>query len=142
MASFSACLPASPPRPNCLLKPGARACIQSITIRDDLFERYLRSTDFIQQYIFPGGQLPSRAALRAEARQAGLEVVNELAFGADYAETLRRWRQRFTAHEAEVRSLGFDDRSLRTWEFYLAYCEAAFDTGNTDVVQFTLQRRR
>jgi len=123
-----------------LLKPGGRACIQSITIRDDLFERYLHGTDFIQQYIFPGGLLPSREAFRAQAAAAGLQVVDEFAFGPDYAETLRRWRTRFLAEEKAVRRLGFDARFLRIWEFYLAYCEAAFDTGNTDVVQFTLQR--
>ena len=123
-----------------LLKPGGRACIQSITIRDDLFERYLHGTDFIQQYIFPGGLLPSRKTFRAQAAAAGLQVVDEFAFGPDYAETLRRWRTRFLAEEAAVRRLGFDARFLRIWEFYLAYCEAAFDTGNTDVVQFTLQR--
>ena len=122
------------------LKPGGRACIQTITIRDDLFERYARSTDFIQQYIFPGGLLPSPEAFRREARKAGLEVVNELAFGADYAETLRRWRAAFLARDPQVRRLGFDTRFMRIWEFYLAYCEAAFATGNTDVVQFTLRR--
>ncbi|BAL97828.1 SAM-dependent methyltransferase [Rubrivivax gelatinosus] len=122
------------------LKPGGRACIQSITIRDDLFARYLRSTDFIQQYVFPGGLLPSASAFRAEARKAGLEVVGELAFGADYAETLRRWRVAFLAQENTVRAQGFDTRFVRIWEFYLAYCEAAFATGNTDVVQFTLRR--
>ncbi|WP_019560659.1 MULTISPECIES: cyclopropane-fatty-acyl-phospholipid synthase family protein [Caldimonas] len=123
-----------------LLKPGAHACIQSITIRDDLFERYVRGTDFIQQYIFPGGLLPSPSQFRAQASQAGLEVVNELAFGADYAETLRRWRERFLAEETRVRRLGFDTRFMRTWEFYLAYCEAAFAMGNTDVIQFTLRK--
>ena len=122
------------------LAPGGRACIQTITIRDDLFERYLRSTDFIQQYIFPGGLLPSRQAFRAEAAKVGLEVVEEFAFGRDYGETLRRWRADFLAREAQVRQLGFDGRFQRIWEFYLAYCEAAFDTGNTDVVQFTLRR--
>lgn len=122
------------------LKPGGRACIQSITIRDDLFDRYVRSTDFIQQYIFPGGLLPSAAVFRAEARKAGLEVVNELAFGTDYAETLRRWRAHFLARDGQVRQLGFDTRFMRIWEFYLAYCEAAFATGSTNVVQFTLVR--
>jgi len=117
-----------------------RVCLQSITIRDDLFERYVRSTDFIQQYIFPGGLLPSRSAFRAEAARAGLEVVDELAFGLDYAETLRRWRESFVASEDCVRALGFDSRFIRIWEFYLAYSEAAFRTGNTDVVQFTLRR--
>jgi len=122
------------------LKPGGRACIQSITIRDDLFDRYVRSTDFIQQYIFPGGLLPSPQAFRAAAARAGLKVVNELSFGEDYAETLRRWRERFAAEDARVRRLGFDTRFMRTWEFYLAYCEAAFETGNTGVMQFTLKR--
>jgi len=122
------------------LKPGGRACIQSITIRDDLFGRYVKSTDFIQQYIFPGGLLPSPVEFRREAERAGLKVVNELPFGADYAETLRRWRIDFLARDSEVRKLGFDTRFMRIWEFYLAYCEAAFATGNTDVVQFTLAR--
>ncbi len=122
------------------LKPGGRACLQSITIRDDLFERYVQGTDFIQQYIFPGGLLPSPSEFRKAARAAGLEVVNELAFGLDYAETLSRWRERFLAEERRVRLIGFDTRFVRTWEFYLAYCEAAFACGNTDVMQFTLRR--
>jgi cyclopropane-fatty-acyl-phospholipid synthase len=122
------------------LKPGGRACLQTITIRDDLFDRYVKSTDFIQQYIFPGGLLPSPSAFRAEARRAGFEIVNELAFGPDYAETLRRWRVQFLARDPQVRRLGFDNRFMRIWEFYLAYCEAAFETGNTDVMQFTLRR--
>ncbi|MBZ8141388.1 SAM-dependent methyltransferase [Rubrivivax gelatinosus] len=122
------------------LKPDGRACIQSIVIRDDLFARYARSTDFIQQYVFPGGMLPSSKVFRAEAKKAGLEVINELAFGPDYAETLRRWRVAFLAQEPAVRAQGFDTRFMRIWEFYLAYCEAAFATGNTDVVQFTLRR--
>jgi cyclopropane-fatty-acyl-phospholipid synthase len=123
-----------------LLRPGARACVQSITIRDDLFERYVRGSDFIQQYIFPGGLLPSRAQFRQAAARAGLVVQDEHAFGASYAETLRRWRAAFLGQEVALRRLGFDTRFVRTWEFYLAYCEAAFDGGNTDVVQFTLRR--
>ena len=122
------------------LKPGGTSCIQSITIRDDLFERYVKSTDFIQQYIFPGGLLPSPSAFRAAAAQAGLRVVNELDFGGDYAETLKRWRERFLGQEGAVRRLGFDTRFMRIWEFYLGYCEAAFATGNTSVMQFTLRR--
>ncbi len=121
------------------LKRGGRACIQSITLRDDLFDRYVRSTDFIQQYIFPGGLLPSAKEFRREAQAAGLKVVNELAFGPDYAETLRRWREKFLSEDLRVRQLGFDTRFVRIWEFYLAYCEAAFATGNTQVVQFTLE---
>jgi cyclopropane-fatty-acyl-phospholipid synthase len=122
------------------LKRGGKACIQTITIRDDLFERYVAGTDFIQQYIFPGGLLPSPSQFRAQAQAAGLEVIDQLAFGADYAETLRRWRERFAAEEARVRQIGFDTRFIRTWEFYLAYCEAAFEGGNTDVIQFTLRK--
>jgi len=122
------------------LKPGGQACVQSIVIRDDLFERYARSTDFIQQYIFPGGLLPSRSAFQEAAQAGGLRVVRDFSFGHDYAETLRRWRERFLARGEAVRALGFDERFMRIWEFYLAYCEAAFSTGNTDVVQFTLSR--
>ena len=123
-----------------LLKPGGKACIQSITIRDDLFDRYVKSTDFIQQYIFPGGLLPSPSAFRAAAAAAGLRVVNELDFGLDYAETLKRWRASFLAADGPVRRLGFDTRFMRIWEFYLGYCEAAFATRNTSVMQFTLVR--
>jgi len=122
------------------LKPGGRACIQSITIRDDLYPRYLRSTDFIQQYIFPGGLLPSGTAFEAAARDAGFAVVQRFSLGLDYAQTLRHWRAAFAAREREVLAIGFDARFVRTWNFYLAYCEAAFALCNTDVVQFTLQR--
>lgn len=121
-----------------LLKPGGRACIQTITIADEWFERYLRSTDFIQQYIFPGGCLPSPSAFRRQAQAAGLVVVDELDFGPDYARTLAHWRAQFLARQAEVLALGFDTRFVRIWEFYLAYCEAAFAERNTSVVQFTL----
>jgi cyclopropane-fatty-acyl-phospholipid synthase len=123
-----------------LLKPGGRACIQSIVIDDALYERYALGTDFIQQYIFPGGFLPSTSAFLAQARAAGLQVVDQLAFGQDYAETLRRWRESFLAVRDEMPSLGFDKAFERTWLFYLAYCEAAFAQHNTDVVQFTLQK--
>jgi cyclopropane-fatty-acyl-phospholipid synthase len=123
-----------------LLKPGGRACIQTITIADELFERYVRSTDFIQQYIFPGGCLPSPSAFRAQARAAGLEVVDEFAFGQDYAHTLALWREGFMRAQAEVRALGFDQRFMQLWHFYLAYCEAAFAEHNTDVMQFTLRK--
>ena len=123
-----------------LLKPGARACIQSIVIDESLFERYLHSTDFIQQYIFPGGCLPSASEFRKRAAQAGLEVVDELCFGPDYAETLRRWRSDFMSRVDEILSIGFDDRFVKLWEFYLAYCEAAFDESNIDVIQFTLRK--
>jgi cyclopropane-fatty-acyl-phospholipid synthase len=121
-----------------LLKSGGKACVQTIVIDDSLFDRYVKSTDFIQQYIFPGGCLPCPREFRAHAERAGLKVVDELAFGLDYAETLRRWRHQFMADKAQVLQLGFDERFIRIWEFYLAYCEAAFEQHNTDVVQYTL----
>ncbi|MBU3646828.1 MAG: class I SAM-dependent methyltransferase [Limnohabitans sp.] len=121
-----------------LLKSGGKACIQSIVIDDSLFDRYVKSTDFIQQYIFPGGCLPCPREFRAHAKRAGLEVVDEMAFGLDYAETLRRWRHEFMVDKTQVLQLGFDERFMRIWEFYLAYCEAAFEQHNIDVVQYTL----
>ena len=123
-----------------LLKPGGRACIQSIVIDDALFDRYTRSTDFIQQYIFPGGCLPCPREFRRQAQAAGLRVVDELAFGLDYAETLRRWHERFVAQRTHILQQGFDQRFLHIWEFYLAYCEAAFTMGNINLVQYTLER--
>jgi len=123
-----------------LLKPGGRACIQSIVIQDRLFERYTRSTDFIQQYIFPGGCLPCPSAFRQAAEQAGLRVVDELAFGPDYAETCRRWRAGFHAQRLSIEAQGFDTRFQRIWDFYLAYCEAGFEAGDIDVMQFTLAK--
>jgi cyclopropane-fatty-acyl-phospholipid synthase len=124
-----------------LLKPGAKACIQSIVIDDSLYERYIHSTDFIQQYIFPGGCLPSASEFRKRAQQSGLVVVDEYKFGPDYAETLRRWRHEFMQHFEDIKSIGFDNRFMKLWEFYLAYCEAAFDEANIDVIQFTLLKR-
>ncbi len=123
------------------LAPGGRACIQSIVIDDRLFDRYRRGTDFIQQYIFPGGMLPSPSAFAKHAAAAGLHIERTHAFGRAYARTLATWRHRFLARREEVRALGFDERFIRLWDFYLGYCEAAFAEGNTDVVQFTLVRR-
>ncbi len=120
------------------LKPGGRALVQTITIRDDLFERYRVGSDFIQQYIFPGGMLPSIQVFKALAAKHGLETTETFAFGRDYADTLRQWRNGFMSKLDQVRELGFDQAFIRTWEFYLCYCEAAFERDNTSVVQFTL----
>ena len=120
------------------LKSGGRACIQSIVIADELFERYRKGTDFIQQYIFPGGMLPSIEKFHQLAEQHGLRVVDTLTFGLDYARTLLEWRKTFMEKLPEVKAQGFDEEFLRTWEFYLAYCEAGFRAGNINVAQFTL----
>jgi cyclopropane-fatty-acyl-phospholipid synthase len=122
------------------LKPGARACVQTIVIDDALFARYRKSTDFIQQYIFPGGMLPSPSEFEHHANAAGLRVANRFSFGRHYAKTLSTWRASFESQLPAVRALGFDDRFIAIWTFYLAYCEAAFAEGSTDVVQFTLAR--
>ena len=124
------------------LKPGGYAAIQSIVIAEDLFERYRRSTDFIQQYVFPGGMLPSRSKFIEAAQRAGLGCVEEYSFGADYAHTLKLWRDSFMKISEKIQAKGFDPAFSRLWEFYLAYCEAAFRYGNTDVVHFTLQKPR
>jgi len=122
------------------LKPGGRAIVQSITIGECDFERYSNSTDFIQQYIFPGGMLPSKERFNHGARQAGLQVDQEFCFGADYAQTLRRWHKDWESHAEQIRAQGFDERFMRIWRLYFAYCEAGFDEGKTDVVQFLLHR--
>ena len=120
------------------LKAGRKACIQTIVIAEELFDRYRTNTDFIQQYVFPGGMLPSRTSFRASAAQAGLKVEAEFAFGSDYAKTLCIWRDSFNQKLQEVRQLGFDEAFIRLWNFYLMYCSAGFSERNIDVVQFTL----
>jgi cyclopropane-fatty-acyl-phospholipid synthase len=120
------------------LKPGGKACIQTIVIAEELFERYRSSTDFIQQYVFPGGMLPSKSAFKEYAARAGLRVDDEFAFGADYAKTLCIWYESFNSQLNQVGQLGFDEAFIRLWNFYLMYCAAGFSERNIDVVQFTL----
>lgn len=120
------------------LNPGGSAVIQAITIRDDLFQAYRRGTDFIQQFIFPGGMLSSPQAFRDAAGRAKLKVASEFAFGLDYARTLAEWRNTFEARWPQIAALGFDETFRRLWNLYLAYCEAGFLSGNIDVIQFEL----
>lgn len=122
------------------LKPGARAVIQSITIDEARFERYRRGTDFIQQYIFPGGMLPSVQRFGQHAGKQGLRVCEQYGFGRDYAETLRRWDQAFQQERDAISAQGFDDGFQRIWRMYFAYSEAGFDEGSIDVMQFLLER--
>ena len=123
------------------LKPGGKACIQTIVIAEDLFERYRHNTDFIQQYVFPGGMLPSRTSFKASVEKAGLQVEEEFAFGQDYAKTLCLWQESFNQKLDDVRKLGFDEAFIRLWNFYLMYCAAGFSQNNIDVVQFTLSHQ-
>jgi cyclopropane-fatty-acyl-phospholipid synthase len=120
------------------LKSGGRAVIQTITIRDDLFDGYRTRSDFVRHYVFPGGMLPSLARFREEAEKAGLKFAGAFAFGKDYARTLREWSVRMQAKSGEIMALGHDERFLRNWQFYLGICAAAFHVARTDVVQVEL----
>jgi cyclopropane-fatty-acyl-phospholipid synthase len=120
------------------LKRGGRALIQTITVRDDLFADYRLRSDFIRHYVFPGGMLPSLQRFREEAERAGLKVVDQFAFGQDYAQTLRQWSQRMAERTPEIKAMGHDDRFLRNWQYYLNICAASFQVGRTDVVQVEL----
>jgi cyclopropane-fatty-acyl-phospholipid synthase len=117
------------------LKPGGIAGIQVITIQDRFFETYKREIDFIRRYIFPGGMLPSPGIMKTLGEKVGLALHHERIFGLDYAVTLAEWRTRFRAAWPTLVPLGFDERFRRMWEYYLAYCEAGFRSGNIDVRQ-------
>lgn len=125
-----------------VLKPGRPACLQIITVDDNLFDIYRKRVDFIQRYVFPGGMLPSPSKLKTLAGHAGFDWRSARTFGQDYAETLKRWRDKFSSAWNEIRAMNakFDERFRRLWTYYLAYCEAGFRTGRIDVGQFTLQR--
>ena len=119
------------------LKKDGIAIIQAITISDSEFEPYLKRTDFIQKYIFPGGTLPCPTKLHQVAQKNGLILSGRLQFGESYVKTLECWLKRFDSAYDNVKALGFDDEFIRMWRFYLAYCIAGFSVGRTDVSQFT-----
>ncbi len=124
-----------------LLARGGLACIQTILVPDKRWNRYRKTPDWIERYVFPGCLIPSLAALtRAMSESSRLEVADLEEIGSHYAETLRRWRNRFLAHLGDVQQLGYDERFRRTWDFYLAYCEAAFRTRSLRDVQLVLAR--
>jgi cyclopropane-fatty-acyl-phospholipid synthase len=123
------------------LKPAGMMLLQAITIPDHRFERYRRSVDFIQRYIFPGGCLPSMGAICGSlARTTDFRVFHLEEIGPHYAETLAAWRQRFRAHFDSIRRLGFSEEFIRTWEFYLCYCEGAFREREIGDVQLLLTK--
>lgn len=122
-----------------LLKPGGRAAIQYISIADEIFDAYAASVDFIQRYIFPGGLLLSERIFRAIAERTGFEWRDRAGFGLHYAETLRRWRERFDQVVASGSMPDkFDSDFIGLWRFYLMYCEGGFRGGGIDVAQVTL----
>ena len=125
-----------------VLKPGGRAAIQFISIREELFDAYAASADFVQTYIFPGGMLISEARFQAIAEFAGLIWRDRRGFGLDYAETLKRWRERYDLAVEEGRlPAGFDERFHNLWLYYLMYCEGGFRGRGIDVAQITLVKR-
>lgn len=128
-------------RLHALLGSRGTALLQVITIDEERFEQYRSSPDFIQRYIFPGGMLPTRTHLQQLVGQAGFEIVDSDWFGQSYARTLRSWRERFDQQLARVSELGFDERFLRMWRYYLDYCETGFRLGRTDVGQVLLRKR-
>ncbi len=121
------------------LKPGGKAAIQWIAMRDELFDAYARNADFIQAYVFPGGLLIRESEFRRLAAERGLEWRDQEDFPLDYAETLKAWRARFDAAvDAGRLPHGFDERFVRLWRFYLMYCEGGFRGGGITVSQVTL----
>ena len=119
-----------------LLKPDGLALVQAITIEDHRYAQALRAVDFIKRYVFPGSFIPSiEAMLTAKRRACDLSLIHLEDFGLSYARTLQAWRERFLARRAEVRRQGFDERFIRLWEFYLAYCEGGFRERSIGVAQ-------
>ncbi len=124
-----------------VLAPGGRAAIQAILVPEQRWERYRRTPDWIERYVFPGCLIPSLEALtRAAATESRLGIFAVHEIGEHYAETLRRWRANFHERIEDVRRLGYDGRFERTWDFYLAFCEAAFRTRALRDAQLVLER--
>lgn len=124
-----------------LLKPDGAMALQAITIPDQRYERYLRSVDFIQEYIFPGGCLPSLGAMtKSVASVTDLRLSHMDDFAQHYAQTLKCWRSRFFENIDAIRNLGMDSPFIRLWEYYLCYCEAAFRENTIGVCQLIYQK--
>ncbi len=122
-----------------VLKPGGAAALQIITIDENIFETYRKDVDFIQAYIFPGGMLPSKTALKEQVKKAGLKWGKARTYGQHYAKTLHEWRRRFEkAYTGGRLPEGFDEAFRRTWNYYLSYCEGGFRGRSIDVVQLKL----
>lgn len=125
---------------NKVLKPNGKALIQTITIDQEVYGAYKNRVDFIQKHIFPGGFLPSKSVMRRLFSKHGFKIVSELEFGHDYEKTLRIWLNNFDHKKSEILKLGFSERFIRKWRFYLSYCIAGFSAKRTDVVIFEIQK--
>jgi cyclopropane-fatty-acyl-phospholipid synthase len=124
-----------------LLKPDGLALVQAITIEDHRYAQALHSVDFIKRHVFPGSFIPSIAAMiAAKSRSSDMALTHLEDFGSSYARTLSAWRERFLARLPEVRAQGHDERFIRMWEFYLAYCEGGFRERSIGVAQLLLAK--
>ena len=123
------------------LKDNGTAAIQGITIRDDLFDRYRGSEDFIQKYIFPGGFLPSMHFMKNLIEKNKLNLLKINSYPDDYAKTLTIWRENFFQTWKNIAPLGFDETFKRMWEFYLSYCEAGFKARNINLIQCSMSNK-
>ena len=123
------------------LNVNGSAAIQGIIIRDDLFDRYRSSEDFIQKYIFPGGFLPSFGFMKSLIKKNNLSLLKVNSYPDDYAKTLASWRENFLKVWINIAPLGFDETFKRMWEFYLSYCEAGFKSKNIDLIQFSMSNK-
>jgi len=124
-----------------VLRPQGLLGLQVITSPDSRYELFRKGVDWIQKHIFPGSLIPSVARLNKAINKTSDLFLHDLKdFGPDYAKTLRLWRERFNGERQAVRRLGFDDRFIRKWNYYLSYCEAAFAMRNISVVQMVYTR--
>lgn len=122
-----------------LLAAQGKAIIQTINIKDSYFEQYRHSGDAIRTFIFPGGMLPSLERFVAASAKAGLTVTDKFAFGEHYALTIQHWLSAFEQNREQIKALGFDEKFLRIWRFYLTFCIASFQSGRTNVMQISLE---
>ncbi|MGB7319076.1 MAG: cyclopropane-fatty-acyl-phospholipid synthase family protein [Planktotalea sp.] len=120
------------------LAEDGRAMVQAITVRDDFFDAYRTSSDYIRQYVFPGGMLLSDTVIAEQAKLAGLQVKDNFAFGQDYGKTCRIWAERLVGKKRKITEQGYGERFFRNWQYYLEICAASFAIGHTNVVQVEL----
>lgn len=120
------------------LAEGGKILLQAITVKDGFFDTYRTSSDYIRQYVFPGGMLLSNSAINDHAKATGLKVQDSFAFGPDYGKTCRIWADRLTAQKHRITEMGYGESFFRNWQYYLESCAASFAIGHTDVVQVEL----
>ncbi len=120
------------------LAEGGRVLLQAITVKDSFFDTYKTSSDYIRQYVFPGGMLLSDRVIDTHATDVGLRVLDNYAFGQDYAKTCRIWAERLGAKKRRIAEMGYSEEFYRNWQYYLEICAASFAVGHTNVVQVQL----